>query len=167
MENPHDVVYRHKAGAEAVRSSSVSASHPPVKFWQRTGCCYWCKSSINLGGGQVGFCIAIGITHSTTSPHVASQSFSVSSLLYISFVIVVLYGSGDGNAICLFNLMLQADSGIRATPPSQGNQKFDFGAFLKGDLPKKLLIMLVGTLISYIELVNVKQMSCLHVIPVP
>lgn len=37
---------------------------------------------------------------------------------------------------------LAADSGIRATPPSQGNQKFDFGAFLKGDLPKKLLIML-------------------------
>ena len=43
------------------------------------------------------------------------------------------------------SMMLQADSGIRASPPSQGNQKFDFGAFLKGDLPKKLLIMLVGT----------------------
>ena len=39
---------------------------------------------------------------------------------------------------------MQADSGIRATPPSQGNQKFDFGAFFNGELPKKLLIMLVG-----------------------
>ncbi len=41
---------------------------------------------------------------------------------------------------------LQADSGIRARPSSQpeGDQKFDFGAFIKGDLPKKLLIMLVG-----------------------
>jgi len=41
---------------------------------------------------------------------------------------------------------VQADSGIRARPSSQpgADQKFDFGAFLKGDLPKKLLIMLVG-----------------------
>ena len=45
-------------------------------------------------------------------------------------------------------MAMQADSGIRASPPSQGNQKFDFGAFLKGDLPKKLLIMLVGTAVS-------------------
>ncbi len=42
--------------------------------------------------------------------------------------------------------LLQADSGIRARPTSQpgADQKFDIGAFLKGDLPKKLLIMLVG-----------------------
>ncbi len=42
--------------------------------------------------------------------------------------------------------VVQADSGIRARPSSQpgADQKFDFGAFLKGDLPKKLLIMLVG-----------------------
>ena len=51
----------------------------------------------------------------------------------------------------LVNLVLQADSGLRSTTPSQGNQKFDFGAFLKGELPKKLLIMLVGT-----------HQSCLH-----
>lgn len=36
-----------------------------------------------------------------------------------------------------------ADSGIRARPSSQqDDQKFDFGAFVKGDLPKKLGIML-------------------------
>ncbi len=45
--------------------------------------------------------------------------------------------------------VLQADSGIRARPSSQpgADQKFDFGTFLKGDLPKKLLIMLVGKIL--------------------
>ncbi|KAL0049767.1 hypothetical protein WJX82_009617 [Trebouxia sp. C0006] len=43
-----------------------------------------------------------------------------------------------------------ADSGIRARPTSQpgADQKFDFGAFLKGDLPKKLLIMLALVALS-------------------
>ncbi|DBA86616.1 hypothetical protein WJX77_001473 [Trebouxia sp. C0004] len=43
-----------------------------------------------------------------------------------------------------------ADSGIRARPSSQpgADQKFDFGAFLKGDLPKKLLIMLALVALS-------------------
>ena len=50
----------------------------------------------------------------------------------------------DYNATA-YSMAVQADSGIRASPPSQDNQKFDFGAFLKGDLPKKLLIMLVDT----------------------
>lgn len=45
--------------------------------------------------------------------------------------------------------MLQADSGIRARPTSQqDDQKFDFGAFVKGDLPKKLGIMLVRQLLA-------------------
>ena len=43
---------------------------------------------------------------------------------------------------------VQADSGIRARPASSpgSDQKFDVAAFVKGDLPKKLLIMLVSSL---------------------
>ena len=53
---------------------------------------------------------------------------------------------------CMFVIM-QADSGIRSRASSQtgANQKFDFGEFIKGDLPKKLGIMLVS-----------KINSCMH-----
>ena len=46
---------------------------------------------------------------------------------------------------------LQADSGIRSRSQSQtgADQKFNFGEFIKGDLPKKLAIMLVSRLDLY------------------
>lgn len=59
------------------------------------------------------------------------------------------YAHADFICVWVGNMLvhanLQADSGIRSRSSAQtgSDQKFNFGDFLKGDLPKKLAIMLV------------------------
>lgn len=55
-------------------------------------------------------------------------------------------GLSSHRSILFVHVCIQADSGIRSRSSAQtgSDQKFNFGEFIKGDLPKKLAIMLVS-----------------------